>query len=138
MQSDTALLETSTAAYARLGCREPRVLHAWFFDFPPQKLPFCASRDMTREPFFQQQWQFRVIGAINKLSGTAKTLLHEMDLKVAGLVLSGIAKGLRWHGAERFTTVRLIFKSPNWSNLQRKLQTLLSEDQRVNPETVTV
>jgi hypothetical protein len=39
MQSDTALLETSTAAYVRLECRELRVLHAWFFDFPPQNSP---------------------------------------------------------------------------------------------------
>jgi hypothetical protein len=40
-------------------------------------LQFCALRDMTRESFLQEQWQFRVIGEINKLPRTAKTPLHE-------------------------------------------------------------
>lgn len=45
----------------------------------------------------QQRWQFRVVGKLNDLAGTAKTLLYEMDLKVAELVLIGAAK----HPVER-------------------------------------
>src|SRR5208283_3995491 len=58
----TALLETSTAVYAQLRCHEPRVLHACSFDFPPQKLPLCASCDRTREPVFAANMEFRVSG----------------------------------------------------------------------------
>src|ERR1700687_2614029 len=42
--------------------------------------------------FFQQKWQFRVPGEFSGTARTAKTLLHEMDLKVAELALSGAAK----------------------------------------------
>jgi hypothetical protein len=104
MQSDTALLATSTAACARLGCREPRVLHAWFFDFPPQKLPFCASRARTREPVLPAIMKIRVSSYTNNPAGSTKTLLHEMDLKVAELVLSGVAKGLEEGGAMNIVT----------------------------------
>ena len=45
--------------------------------------------------FCDQRWQFRVIGEISNIAATAKTPLHEKDLKVAELVLSGAAKGLR-------------------------------------------
>jgi hypothetical protein len=44
--------------------------------------------------FLQQKWQLRVPGEISGPARTAKMLLHEMDLKVAELALSGAAKGL--------------------------------------------
>jgi hypothetical protein len=40
-------------------------------------------------------------GEISGPARTAKTLLHEMDLKVAELVLSGAAKDLRGRGDEQ-------------------------------------
>jgi len=43
--------------------------------------------------FLQQKWQFLVPGEISGPARIAKTLLHEMDLKVAELALSGVAKG---------------------------------------------
>ncbi len=65
------------------------------FDFPPDRSG--VLRDRTREPILHQRWQFRVIGGISNFAATAKTPLHEKDLKVAELVLSGAAKSLREH-----------------------------------------
>ena len=39
MQTDIVPSGTNVVALGQSRCREPRVLHAWFFDFPPQISP---------------------------------------------------------------------------------------------------
>lgn len=65
-------------------------MHA-FLSSSKRKLGVCASRARTREPVLAAKWQFRVPGEISGAARTAKMLVHEMDLIVAEVVLSGAA-----------------------------------------------
>jgi hypothetical protein len=83
----------TVASFWRANAGEAGVVRAFLFS-SKRKLGVCALRDKTREPFFQQKWQFRVPGEISEPARTAKTLLHEMDLKVAELTRNWAAKCL--------------------------------------------
>ena len=83
MKSDTAPSATSTAFCGRSRCPEPRVVHAWFFECSPEKLPFGASRARTREPVFAANMEISWVRPNQQSCRKRQMLRHEMDLKVA-------------------------------------------------------
>jgi hypothetical protein len=65
---------------------------ARMFRFSSENLPFSARHGSGREPIFAAMMAISCAGRNWWPARTAKTLLHEMDLKVAELALSGAAK----------------------------------------------
>jgi hypothetical protein len=82
----------TVASLWKVNAAVARALHAWF-DFPPNKNSGSALlAPEFGSQFLQQWWRIRVPGEMNNLARTAKTLLHEMYLKVAELMLNDAGK----------------------------------------------
>ena len=84
MWLDTVPLETSTAAYERLKCREPRVLHACFFNFLLRNSRSALLAPQLGSQFFAANMEISCVRLNQKPAGDAKICLYEMASKVPG------------------------------------------------------